>query len=81
MALSNKWFSGVRPEDKQTRDETVRNARFVLDILTEIIEQDLKELDTCRSEDYETASWSHKQADRNGQRRALMNLLKLTRDR
>ena len=80
MALSSKWFDGgMTPADKQQRELTVRNNRFALDLLSIVIEQEIRGLEANRFEDYNTPGWDYRQADRNGQIRALRDLLKMTK--
>lgn len=80
MALNSKWFKGSEtPDEKKQLEITVRNARHVLDLLSQIIEQHIQELDKSKYSDYDLPNYSLKRADRDGQVRALENLLKLTK--
>lgn len=80
MPLNSRWFTGVKSEDKTKREETVRNSRFIFDILVQIIEADLKELNADKDADYDNPSWAFKQAHNNGYRKAVTNFLKLLKD-
>lgn len=66
------WFKDVLndPKAKQDLELTIRNSTLVLGRLREILEDQLRELDRQEmTPDYKEASWSHRQADRNGYRR------------
>jgi len=78
--LQAKWFpSGLTPERKVELEASIRNSRFILDRLTEILEEELKSLESDQKVDYQSPSWAYLQADNNGARRTLRNLLKLTK--
>lgn len=79
MALCTKWYKGdMTPKEKQELTRTVENSRYILDILTTVIEQDIQALETTRLDDYSIPGWPYLRADRDGAVRALRNILKLT---
>lgn len=75
------WTSHLASGDKSKFEESVRNILNtpVLNRLTQIIEQNLKNLENSESSlaDYDNPSWSHKQAHRNGVRQGYLDVLKL----
>ena len=75
--INSRWFKNYSG-DREKLEETVRNGRFVLERLTEIIEQEIKEYEVSKVEDYDKVSWPYFRADRDGQLRSLRNILKLT---
>jgi len=79
VSLNSKWFKHFHgtPEQKDSLAESIRNSSFVLDLLTKIIEDDVRDLKQSRVGDYDNPNWSIKTADRNGGVRALDNVLKL----
>lgn len=80
MSLSSKWYSGnMTPEEKQQRERTVRGARTTLDLLTQVIEQQIAELEANKFEDYSIPGWEYRTADRNGQIRAFRKMIELTK--
>jgi hypothetical protein len=80
LALSGKWYSGnMTSEEKVQRERTVRGARTTLDLLSQVIEQQIQELESNKFEDYSIPGWEYRTADRNGQIRALRNILSLTK--
>ncbi len=77
--LNSRWFVGTKsPEEKQELEGIVRNSRTVMTILTRVIDQEVAALEAIKSDDYETPAWACKQADRNGQIRALKKLRLMT---
>lgn len=78
--LQGKWFIDCKTqEEKDKREQTVRNSRFILDILTKLIENELKELSARKIADYDCPSWAYQQADKNGAISALSKILLLTK--
>lgn len=69
----------MNPKEKQELQRTVENSRYILDILTNVIEQDIQALETTKLDDYSNPSWPYLRADRDGAARALRNILKLTK--
>ncbi len=78
MALSAKWFHGIAREDRASHEQLIRNSTILLGTLTKVIEEELAALRKPPSSDYDSPAWAYKQADRNGQIRALTNLLSMT---
>ena len=77
--LALVWASHIKDSEKKKEfQEYIRNSRGVLERLTQIIDQELAEANKTREDDYDTASWACKQADRNGQIRVLNKLRLLT---
>ena len=71
------WFKDCKTKkEKEAVAQTLRSQREGLDRLKEILEPMLK--DTTPAADYDSPSWAYKQADRNGQLRAYLEILKLT---
>lgn len=82
MSLNAKWFLGFKPTPELTKgdyESTIRNSRYVLDILTNIIQSELRDTDLNGTDQYDKASWPYYMADKNGYRRALSNLLKVVK--
>jgi hypothetical protein len=73
------WIKHL-PRDKQAKcEETLRASQTLVERLIEIVQEwetDLNKQETS-GDDYTTPAWSHKQADRNGQRRTLKKLIDL----
>ena len=77
--LSIEWFTGIPRERHEEFEKLIRNSTILLRQLTAILDKWEGELDAGESKatDYETPSWSHKQADRNGDRRRIKRLREL----
>jgi hypothetical protein len=77
--INSKWFSHFKGEkDRKDFEGYIRNSINLLERLTDIVNQKILELECPSTEDYTTASWAFKQADRIGQLRAYREILKLT---
>ena len=76
MGLNTAWFIDVSDDKKEDTESAIRNSTIVLRQLEKIIQAEIKRLDITKlEEDYSTASWAYKQADRLGQLRSLRKLL------
>ncbi len=79
MALQGKWFAGnMTPAEKAQRELTIRHSKTTLDILSAVIEQEIKSLQQPKFVDYTLPGWDYREADRHGQIRALTEILKMT---
>lgn len=84
--FSTKWTKHLRTDaEKEQLEKTIRASRTALDRIKQIIEEEVESLNNQEASltDYTDASWSHKQAHRNGQRamaKSMIDLLSFTRD-
>lgn len=84
--FNTKWTKHLKAEaEKEQLEKTIRASRTALDRLKQIIEEEVETLNNQEASlvDYTDASWSHKQAHRNGQRalaKSIIDLLSFTRD-
>lgn len=73
------WLKGLQGKEKEDLEYLLRNNRQLINKLLELISE--FESDESKSEtsisDYDSPSWSHKQADRNGARRAYRKIRSL----
>ncbi len=74
--LSTEWTSHLQPTEQAEFAATVKASQLALSRLLDIIDSRLRDLDAQESRltDYDTPSWSHKQAHRNGKRDGLMSV-------
>ena len=80
MSLCSKWFRGdATPDEKKHLELSIRNSVFTLDLLSKVIEQSIEELNRNKFEDYSTPGWDLRRADKDGQIRALRDILKMTK--
>lgn len=76
--MKTAWIKHVKTkEEKQKVYETLVNSKYLRDILTNILESELKEKENSKEEDYKIPNWSCYQADRNGYKRALKSFIQL----
>lgn len=74
--LSVEWFKNI-PEDKREGFElAIRNSTLALGRLYDILIEWEEELNRAEAkvDDYDTPSWPHKQAHRNGDRSRIRKL-------
>jgi hypothetical protein len=78
--MNVRWTSHLKdPEKRKDFEQYIRNSTTILERLTEIINNKIDALDCpAYDSDYEDSAWAYKQADRNGQLRAYLEILKLT---
>lgn len=79
--INTRWYDGINQKDQEARQkrfDLVMNSTLLLDTMAEIIRRDLAELDKSPLKGYDDPNWAYKEADRQGQRRALKNILALT---
>lgn len=79
--MDRRWTSKFNNLDEQERFASyLKNSAGVLERLNEIIAEIEVKLDDreVSLEAYENPSWAYKQADNNGYRRALRDILRLT---
>lgn len=78
--LAIDWTKHVSdPEKKSDLEKTIRHSTVALSRLREILSERLKMIASMetRLDEYNSASWSHKQAHRNGQCSALKDIHQL----
>lgn len=73
-----KWLTGCKTaEQKEKRKDLVLGAQSVLDILKEICYNSILEEQSVSKKDYDSPSWSHLQAHKNGRIEALNEIIKM----
>lgn len=77
LKINELWLRGLKGEDREKMKKVVLDSTILLDKLKEILYnmQEGKK-DTVVS-DYDTPSWSHKQAHLNGETAALQKVIGL----
>lgn len=73
MKIPVIWFKNKSEDEKKSVEYILQNNKILVQALLDIIDQFEQEEDVSglKLTDYDSPSWSHKQADRNGARRAL----------
>lgn len=78
MSISTKWLQWDHTAEERAKTEiSIRNSALTLALLQKILTKELELLDKNKMEDYALAAWPYLQADRNGQVRAIKQLLEL----
>lgn len=73
MQIPVIWFKNKTDKEKESIEYILKNNRILLDALIDVLnefEQEEMSAEITLKE-YDSPSWSHKQADRNGARRAI----------
>ena len=79
MTLNPRWTAHIRDKErKETFANTILNSRIIADRLRVITQEEIEAIERSEGSDqYDSPSWSHKQAHRNGYYRAMKLLQKL----
>lgn len=65
--INEQWFAGLKGEERDKMKELVLSNTILLDKLREMLYNIQVSKESTVLADYDTPSWSHKQAHRNGQ--------------
>jgi hypothetical protein len=77
VKLKLEWLRGLQGEELERRKELVLSNKKVLDILKEMLYNMDKKAEVITLEDYDSPSWSHKQAHINGGKAMLRRIISL----
>ena len=76
--MQTKWLSHLKTEEEREEfKKTLRNSRFALDKLREIVYNIRKDREVVKQQDYNNPSWAYLQAHNNGYLEALIEFEKL----
>jgi hypothetical protein len=75
--FDSRWFQGVAAEDVENLKSQLISDKKTLDNLKKIVYNMIRKLEDVRTDDYESPSWSHKQAHRNGLLEAYGSICRL----
>ena len=75
--IDERWFAGLPSEDREKFKQEVINSKKVLDKLGKILYNIEESLRTVKERDYDSPSWSHKQAHRNGESDMVRRVIEL----
>jgi hypothetical protein len=77
-SISTELLAGIpTQEEREEFERAWRNSTYVLDRLKAALERKMIGLDIDKPDDYDNPSWAVKRADRNGELRALKDILRL----
>lgn len=72
------WVKSIKdPEERKKFEQYLRANTKLLDMLTQIVYNYVRESEHSLDDDYDSPSWAYKAADRNGEARAYKKVLKL----
>jgi hypothetical protein len=72
-----EWLKGLPKADQEEFKKYVLSSKKVLDKLSEIVYNKIKVGESVSKNDYDSPSWSHRQAHDNGRNEAFNEILKL----
>ena len=75
--MKTEWFGSLKGEERENFKLSILSSKIVLDKLTEIVYNMYRKEESINSTDYDSPSWSHKQAHTNGRRDALRQVIDL----
>ena len=76
--LKSAWINDLKtPEERESFTQIVLNSSLALDKLRKIVYNRVISGEKVAVDDYDSPSWSHKQADQNGYVRAHREILEL----
>lgn len=75
--VSSAWLEGLKGDEKEQMREYVLGSEKLLDKLTEILYNMQERSETTVLDDYDSPSWSHRQAHLNGQGDVIRKLLEI----
>lgn len=75
--VSEMWFIGVPPAEREAIKNLVLSSPILLDKLQKILYNIQESKEATVLGDYDSPSWSHKQAHLNGQNDMIRKMLKL----
>lgn len=78
MTLAADWFRQTSdPDDRKTREQAIRQAGPILEILKDLLTNRLRGVSQMREAAYDNPSWAYLQAHRNGRIEDLEYVIKL----
>ena len=75
--ISEQWFIGSSKDEREQIKDLVLSSPILLDKLQKILYNMQESKDKSVVHDYDTPSWSHKQAHLNGEKDAIRKMLQL----
>ena len=76
--MKTDWFKGIADEQEIDKiKSSVKSSRLVLERLSNLMEEKIKELDAIHANDYDSPSWAAKQAHINGLKEAYRKVIAL----
>lgn len=76
--MNSKWLGSLKGEERENLKLSILQSKKVLDKLQEMCYNMYRDREKIEFQDYESPSWSHRQAHTNGYLEALRDVMKLT---
>lgn len=76
-AVPIQWFSNLPKAEQEEFKNNLIGCKKVLDRLSELCYNSIKDGESTKLTDYDSPSWSHRQADLNGYVRAYREFIQL----
>lgn len=73
--MLDKWYRNLPRDQWDERKQVVSRSKFILDIAREIVYNMSIETQKTSESDYDSPSWSHKQAHLNGKQEAYREIM------
>lgn len=71
------WFQDLPKDEQESFKALVLGSKKVLDKLSKIVYNRCNDGEVIKDQDYDSPSWSHKQAHLNGKRQAYREIIEL----
>lgn len=75
--INEAWLSGLKGEERSKMRDFVVGNQILLDKLVEILYNMQEKTGSVKLDDYDSPSWSHKQAHLNGQNDTIRKLIEI----
>ncbi len=72
-----QWLEGTKGEERRLLKEYVLGSKKLLDILSKMLYNMYKDADEVSLKDYDSPSWSERQAHLNGKKEVIRDLIAL----
>lgn len=77
LHFDTRWFAGLTSKEVEEMKTILLSDKKVLDILSKILYNMSTKEEKVTSVDYDSPSWSHKQAHKNGYREAILSIARM----
>ncbi len=77
LKINQAWLQGLKGEEAKRMQELVAGNKILLDKLVEILYNMQTKRESSVLADYDTPSWSHKQAHLNGENSMIRKLIEI----
>ena len=77
QAIPMQWFSNLPKAEQEEFKKSLVSSKKVLDRLIQMCYTSIKDGESTKLTDYDSPSWSHRQADQNGYVRAYQEIIQL----